>query len=131
MQHIVRNIAGKYHARLSEWRDISLFTKDQFRQHVSESLSYLRAVEGNKIVVVPIAPANKAYISISPRIKANIDSFNRILEEQADIYLYSFENPDDQIIESIFLEDHHHINANGHKFLFNILKNELISHDIV
>ena len=116
LQKPVRYLAGKYHAQISKWRNITLFPPEKFNEYISEIYKILKAGDC-KIVQIPIAPACDAYVKKSPNIARNIKLFNDILKAHCDVYVGSFENlPADQI-ETIFMSDHHHLNLDGHALL--------------
>lgn len=117
---IAHYFAKKYHAQISKIRKISLFPLDVFECHVKKIYNLLKR-NNAKIVQIPIAPACLSYKNISPQIEANISLYNEILKKNSDIYLSEFSDCSEGDAESLFMDDHHHLNRSGHAVLKDLV----------
>ena len=65
--------------------------------------------------MIPIAPANKNYKDLNPRVDENIKIYNKILRS---VFKDNFYNTfyDSFLAEKMFLSDNHHLNTLGHKY---------------
>lgn len=119
----IHKIAHKYHAELSRKRNKTLYTIAQFENHVSNIYSIIKEETSAKIFNIAIAPANDVYINKSPGIKKNIAQFNAVLKKYSDIFIEY--NATFYDVQKIFLPDAHHLNKDGHIFLYAVVKNYL------
>jgi hypothetical protein len=114
---IVQKIAHRYHAKLSNWRDISLHTPERFDALSARTVAHLRNHQpALRITAIEIAPPPASFIAHSPLIVRNVARFNAILKQHADALVHYPENAGD-----IFLPDGHHLNKVGHNLLFTQL----------
>lgn len=116
VDRLAHAIASKYHAPLSRFRNMSLYSLERFSEN-QRSVYRLLKRSGCVTVQVPIAPACVGYVRKSPNIKAKISAYNLVLRECSDHYLDEFETEALLNVERIFMSDHHHLNAFGHELL--------------
>lgn len=121
IQKPVKFLAHKYHAALSKWRNISLYTVEQFDERIAKTVRILKSGKKCIVVQVPIAPACNGYLAKSPLIATNIKKFNAVLEKNSDSYLKNFENFSADDADPLFMDDFHHLNTRGHKILADIV----------
>lgn len=102
--------------RVRKARKITYVSISQFDENIRAILSYFK----DKLVfVVGIVPAPAAYEQLLPRITENINSYNNVLRK------YSNFVPLDHMDEAALMSDYHHVNALGHKYIFETLTQEL------
>lgn len=109
-------IGKKYHATLSSLRDNTVVSCEDFRKNIVAISQELKgnAQPGCKILHIPIGLACKGYVKISPSVERKITQYNRVLEEESDIFISAFY---DANVEKIYTADHHHLNKVGHALL--------------
>lgn len=109
-----KKIVKKYYKKIVHYRNISYVNKKDFKSHLKDiKLNLFSSV--SKIIVIPIAPANKNYKDLNPRVDENIKIYNEILKSvfKDDFYKNFY---DSFLAEEMFLSDNHHLNNLGHKY---------------
>ena len=79
-----------------------------------------QALNAKRFLSLGIIPSCSSYESILPGVTKSIHKYNSILIKYADDYISLDEIPRDGV-----LNDHHHINAIGHQFIFEQLQKRL------
>ena len=74
-------------------------------------------------ISLSIIPSCDEYESVLPGVSKNIDIYNSIIEKHTDEYINLNNIPRNGI-----LSDHHHINAIGHQFIFDLILKKVKLH---
>ena len=114
LNSFLKKIIKKYYKKIVQYRNISYINKKDFKSHIKNiKLNLFSSV--NKTIVIPIAPANKNYKDLNPRVDENIKIYNDILRS---VFKDNFYNTfyDSFLAEEMFLSDNHHLNNSGHKY---------------
>lgn len=99
-------------------RNISYTSPLQFRKNV---ICLLNCFPNSKMLFVGILPANNSYEQQVHGIQNRIKQYNSILKDTCqDSYIDMCDIPCDCI-----MSDYHHLNVNGHKFLFDKVRSKL------
>lgn len=122
VRNYIRIFISKYHAQLSNIRKLTYTTTSEFEKN-------LRVIKdsfpNSEIIVIPIAPANREYKLMAPKIVNNIYQYNNILENVfGDFFLKKTYLGID--VKTLFLSDHHHLSVLGHIHLAEIIKEKLL-----
>jgi len=84
------------------------------------------------IIFIKILPASEQFISINPKIKTIIQSYNRALDNLSSKLdqFYVLDVPE-KIVSQITLDDGYHLNKKGHQFISQELQNIIINEVLV
>ncbi len=112
VNRVVRFFVKKYRSKMVSFRKVTYTNVRDFRYYTHAITSCFN----NKILFfLPIAPPTKAYEEYNPGVSSNVSCYNSILSENAmliDVYSGCDSN-------SIYMEDYHHLNKEGHNLIFN------------
>ncbi|XOV79192.1 MAG: SGNH/GDSL hydrolase family protein [Aestuariibacter sp.] len=105
-------VRRNYHYLIRK-RKISYVSLFQFENNLIELRNFFKR---SQFLVVPIAPANTAYIESNPLISNNIKEYNKVLTkvfgEENILNVWEGEDP-----ELLFLSDNHHLSVSGNAVL--------------
>lgn len=102
--------------RVRQARKITYVPISQFNKNIRAILSYFK----DKLVfVVGIVPAPAPYERLLPGITENINNYNDVLRTYPNFVSL------DHMDRDALMSDYHHVNALGHKYIFETLSQEL------
>lgn len=101
-----------------KFRNISYCSPKAFENNINK---IQHAFKDKEVFFIGILPAADTYESILPGISANIKLYNKILSGQQGFL------PMDLIPSSCIMSDHHHLNANGHTFVYSKILQQINS----
>ena len=119
---VIHKLVKHYYIPLVKLRKITYVSPKSFKKNL-ELLKH--KMKGASFIVLPIAPANNAYIQSNPLISEYIDKYNRILSE---VFLEQYQSSvyENEEIDKLFLEDNHHLSNFGHEVVASFVIKKLI-----
>ena len=118
---VVRNFIKRNHKWLSTKIDQSYVSLSSYESNLKTIMSLF---PNTKVYALPIAPPNCAYKVHTPLIERNINRYNSVLKNVfGDRFIYNLYKG--ASIEDIYLEDNHHLNITGHKFVSKQIKTKI------
>lgn len=121
LNQITKNFVKLFYKRIIKFRNITYTSQRDFKNNLIKLKSFFPKTNW---IVVPIAPASDAYKKRNPLVELKINSFNEELKSEfPDAYLSETYNIDE--INSIFLEDNHHLSKYGHSLVKESVVKEL------
>ena len=121
VRRIVKRGVKMFHRQILSLRNITYVNRKNFRYNL---LKLRRLFPGVRFVVIPIAPASDDYCKLMPRIRNNIEDYNRILEEVFADSLLS-EVYEGKMVEDLLLDDFHHLSKFGHETVSEFVAKEV------
>lgn len=105
------------------YRHVTLTRDDIFKQNAHQ---IIETFSGSKLIWIGILPASNQYEKMLPGISNNIKKYNEIITSEIKVFGASF-IATDMMQMDLIMTDHHHLNKNGHKWIFERLIIELTS----
>ena len=101
--------------KVRNFRNITYVPFRKFHENICIIEDFFNA----KVYFLEIIKADLAYEKIAPGITSNIEKYNSVLKNMRN-YISLFEIPKNGI-----MSDFHHLNSEGHMFIYNEIKNKL------
>ncbi|MDT8903851.1 hypothetical protein [Anaeroselena agilis] len=117
IQSLVRRIIRRYFKKLTVVRDISnidLFSFQENIRHISKQFNS---------IFIPIAPVCDGYVKVTPLIRQRAIEYNEVLKKHSQFWLDEYVNSPKELIENMFVSDHHHLNNFGQEYLTKLILN--------
>jgi lysophospholipase L1-like esterase len=115
---LLKLILPRYNTQLRRQRNITYTPTVQFRSYVE---SIIRKFNGKDLFWIGIVPASDRYEKTVPGIDKNIKMYNELLKQSLGNYFL----PLDEIPREGVMSDSIHLNASGHQYIFEKIKNKV------
>ncbi|MBC7915280.1 MAG: SGNH/GDSL hydrolase family protein [Pyrinomonadaceae bacterium] len=103
--------------KVRQVRKISYVSIGQFEKNIRAIINYFKGIQ---ILILGIVPATIEYEKLLPGITENINKYNKVLNN------YGHFMPIDEIEQDALMSDHHHLNAKGQKYIFEVINNNVM-----
>jgi len=121
VRKIVKRGVKMFHRQILSIRNITYVNRKSFRSNLLKLRGLFPDV---RFVVIPIAPASDDYCKLMPRIRKNIEDYNRILGEVFSDSLLD-EVYGGKRVEDLMLDDFHHLSIFGHEIVSEFVTREI------
>lgn len=108
-------LVRKYYRKLVVTRNISYVDIKSFEKHNLEILSFYKNI---KLLVIPIAPPNDAFVKKNPVVRERVLKYNEVLAK-----VYRERYLDDVFcgvdVSNLFLSDDYHLSKYGNRLIYS------------
>ncbi len=120
LRSLVKRVTRRYFDTITQSRNMSNVDLATF----NENIRYIS--EQFESIFIPIAPVCDGYVNLTPLIRQKAATYNEVLKRYSKIWLNEYADAPKEIVENIFVSDHHHLNEFGQEYLTSIILNNSI-----